>query len=337
MRHAGLLLTALVVGLVANTAAGETTVVKSRDGSETVLVLDPGRYDAALKDIFRVHPSGKKEKVAYLGVTVSRVPKALRKHLKLPRGAGLAVGFVEDKSPAAKAGIRKEDLLTKLDDQILINLPQLRVLVRMHKPGEAVKLHLIREGQRITVPVTLGEKEVFVHDDIGWKHGPFRQFPYALKSLRDFYHMKVKDPKGKVIFDWPADMEKKLQELPDKIRHQIRVVINKNLASLKHDGSASVMRAAQISLFDGTHRMRLTVRNGRKHLSVADRDGKVIYDGAIETDRQRRQLPAEVRAKLETLERGTSIEDGKILLRGPPGDGPWEVERLEIRLKSNAP
>ena len=337
MRYGKLCVVMLTAGaLAANAAVAETTVVKGGDGSETVHVGDANRHHVLVKGMLRAHGPGKREKVSYLGVSVTRVAKALRKHLKLPRGTGLAVGFLEDKSPAATAGIRKEDLLMRLDDQILINSSQLRVLVRMHKPGETVKLHLIREGRRMTVPITLAEKEVFAHEDNGRENGPFRQFPYPLRSLRDLYRMKIKGPKGKVILDWPAEMEKKLKKMPDRIRSQIRTAINRNLESLKLDGPAAEVRSAKISLSDGKHRMTLTVRNGRKHLSVADRNGKVIYDGAIETDQQRRKLPADVRAKLETLERNTSVEGGKILLRRPKGNGGWEVEGLEIRQKSKA-
>ena len=337
MRYAKLCVVVLTVAaLAAGAAVAQTVVVKGGDGSRTVRVGDQDRHDALVRGMLKARDPGKKEKVAYLGLAVTRVAPALRKHLKLPRGVGLAVGFVEDSSPAATAKIRKEDLLMRLDDQILVNPPQLRVLVRMRKAGETVKLGIIREGKRMTVPVTLAEKEVVVHDNNGWEHKPFWRHPDPLKSLRDLYHMKIKGPKGKVILDWPAEMEKRLREMPDKFREQVRTVINKNLAPRKQDGPDLVV-SGQVSLSDGTHRMALTARDGRKHLTVTDPDGKVIYNGALPSDPQRRKLPAEVRAKLKILERTTSIEGGKILLRGRQGDGAWEAKGLEIRLKPNPP
>ena len=157
MRYAKLCVMVLIVAaLAANAAVAQTVVVKGGDGSATVRVGDQDAHVAAVRGMLKARGPGKKEKVAYLGLAVTRVAPALRKHLKIPRGVGLAVGFVEDSSPAAEAKVRKEDLLMRLDDQILINPPQLRVLVRMRKAGETVKLSVIREGKRMIVPVKLG-------------------------------------------------------------------------------------------------------------------------------------------------------------------------------------
>lgn len=102
---------------------------------------------------------GQKVKATYLGVAVSPIPGMLRKHLDLPEGVGLLVDHVDPDSPAKAAGIEKCDVLHKLDDQILINFHQLAVLVRTFKPGDEVKLALLRKGKPRILPVKLVEKE----------------------------------------------------------------------------------------------------------------------------------------------------------------------------------
>ena len=100
------------------------------------------------------------EKAAYLGLSTSPPPPALRHQLKLPDGTALVVDFVQPNSPAQKSGIRQYDLLLKLNDQLLINAEQLAVLVRTFKPGEEVHLTLLREGEKQSVPVALAERDL---------------------------------------------------------------------------------------------------------------------------------------------------------------------------------
>ena len=53
-------------------------------------------------------------------------------------GVGLLVNHVVPGSPAKLAGIEKHDVLHRLDDQYLINPPQLAVLIRTREPGDTV-------------------------------------------------------------------------------------------------------------------------------------------------------------------------------------------------------
>jgi hypothetical protein len=94
----------------------------------------------------------------FLGVGVSESSPVLSHQLKLQPGVGLVVDVVQPNSPAAQAGVQQYDLLEKMDDQLLVNLPQLMTLVRMHKAGDSVKLSLIREGNRQQVTVQLAER-----------------------------------------------------------------------------------------------------------------------------------------------------------------------------------
>jgi hypothetical protein len=97
--------------------------------------------------------------VTYLGVTTSPPAGEVAAQLAIPFGTGLVVNVIGDGSPAEKAGIQQHDVLTKLDDQILIDPGQLAVLVVNHKEGDTVKLTLIRKGQSQEVPVVLGKRD----------------------------------------------------------------------------------------------------------------------------------------------------------------------------------
>lgn len=100
----------------------------------------------------------KSEKVTYVGISAKSVDAALAAQLNLPDGVGLTVVTVDRDGPA-KTDIKANDVLQKLDDQILIDAHQLVTLIRLHHAGDTVTLTLIRGGKPMQVKVTLGEKE----------------------------------------------------------------------------------------------------------------------------------------------------------------------------------
>lgn len=133
--------------------------------------------------------------VTYLGVEAVPAGRALERHLGLPDGFGLLVEAVAPDSPAAKAGIAPYDVLQKLDDQLLVDLHQLRELVWMHKSGDAIKIAYYRNGKPETASLTLGstdlktEKEAFSH---GLGQAMEKDFPWF------FWHPRMSEFGGKM-------------------------------------------------------------------------------------------------------------------------------------------
>lgn len=99
-------------------------------------------------------------KGAYLGISARPAPQEIRAQFKLAEGTALLIDEVVADSPAAKAGLKKFDVLTKVDDQLIINPEQLAVLIRTHKPSDEVKLSIIHEAAASTVSAALVEKEL---------------------------------------------------------------------------------------------------------------------------------------------------------------------------------
>ena len=118
-------------------------------------------------------------KAAYLGIATSPAPPVLGKQLKLADGMGLVVDFVEPGSPAEAAGVQPYDVAVRLNDQVLVNAPQLAVLVRTFDPGAEVTLTVIREGKETPLKVKLVERAVkpiadvafgpMWANDVGWR------------------------------------------------------------------------------------------------------------------------------------------------------------------------
>ena len=75
------------------------------------------------------------------------IPAVLRAQLNLPEGIGVVVSFVAKGSPAEKAGLKANDVLTQMDDQLIVNAEQLQALIKGKKPGDAVSLPTIDKAR----------------------------------------------------------------------------------------------------------------------------------------------------------------------------------------------
>jgi hypothetical protein len=95
---------------------------------------------------------------AWLGLGVSKPDDVTAIHLPaLPPGIGFIVSELAEGGPAEKAGVRKNDLLWKMGEQMLVNEGQFATLLRLAAPGEEITLSLFREGKALDLKVTLGE------------------------------------------------------------------------------------------------------------------------------------------------------------------------------------
>jgi serine protease Do len=94
-----------------------------------------------------------------LGVGIADVDAAKAQELKLPGESGALVQRVEEDSPAAKAGIEKNDVILEFAGEKVRSAAQLQRLVRETPPGRNVTLVVSRAGQTRTVSLKLEKQE----------------------------------------------------------------------------------------------------------------------------------------------------------------------------------
>lgn len=95
----------------------------------------------------------------WLGLDVGPLDAATRAQApRVPTGVGFLVTGVTDSGPAAQAGIRRFDILWRVDGQLLVNEAQFAVLLSLHRPGDEVKLSVLRSGDGLEVPAVLAER-----------------------------------------------------------------------------------------------------------------------------------------------------------------------------------
>ena len=91
----------------------------------------------------------------YIGVSIEDV-SAETQSFGLPQGAAVR-GVVED-SPAAKAGLQQNDIITAVNGQTITGSSDLTKIVSDAKTGDELKLTIYRQGQTIELTVTVGER-----------------------------------------------------------------------------------------------------------------------------------------------------------------------------------
>lgn len=92
---------------------------------------------------------------ALLGVTIGEVDASMVNDLGLDKPQGVVVASVADGGAAKEAGVKEKDVITKLDDEAINSVPELQSKVAQHRPGDSVKLTIIRDGKQTEVVATL--------------------------------------------------------------------------------------------------------------------------------------------------------------------------------------
>ncbi len=94
----------------------------------------------------------------WIGVPVSLVDPTLRSHLTgLPADVGLVVNDVVADSPAAKAGVKKGDILVKLGDKPLKEVELFRDQVKA-AGDKPTPLEILRAGKPLTLTITAARR-----------------------------------------------------------------------------------------------------------------------------------------------------------------------------------
>jgi putative serine protease PepD len=91
---------------------------------------------------------------AYFGVEALPIPAAAATEAGVPEG--LYVRTVVPNGPAAQAGLRAEDVITKINGEPATSTVQLQEVTLTKRPGDKVELEYWRAGKTATATVTLG-------------------------------------------------------------------------------------------------------------------------------------------------------------------------------------
>lgn len=148
---------------------GDLDMLKLSPGLRMMI---PGRGGANFFKLDDLHKGGKER--ALLGVMSE-------KHEK-----GAKITSVTKESAAAKAGLQKDDIITKVNDAAIGDSEDLYETIGKYKPEEKVTIHYLRDGQEKTAVATLGKTmEMGFNFDFGDQDNFNRNFNFDMPGLRN--------------------------------------------------------------------------------------------------------------------------------------------------------
>lgn len=93
----------------------------------------------------------------WLGVGIQEVDNEIAQALKLPVTQGVLLSDVRAGGPAAKSGLRRGDVVTKLGGVPVTSVGQFRNAIAAGGAGRKLNMEVLREGKAQTLAVELGE------------------------------------------------------------------------------------------------------------------------------------------------------------------------------------
>src|ERR1700678_2959164 len=179
------------MGIVSATGRGQLGIEDYENFIQTDAAINPGNSGGAMIDIhgnlvgintaILSHGSGGNEGVGfaipmsmakpvmdqilshgkvirgYLGVHIQDFSPELAKSFNFNQSGGVLIGDVSANTPAANAGLKKGDVIVKLNGQAESDSNDLRNTISQMSPGTQVKLDIWRDGKVQPFTVTLGE------------------------------------------------------------------------------------------------------------------------------------------------------------------------------------
>ncbi|NOR67236.1 MAG: PDZ domain-containing protein [Woeseiaceae bacterium] len=134
---------------------GINTAVPGRDRGPEITLAIP--VDMASFAYGQILETGTVER-GFLGVAFGNITAETAESLGIKTTAGVMVSNVIPDSAASKAGIERYDVIAEIDGVPIKSGSQLLHLVASLKPGEEVKVVVLRDGERQTLTVTLGKR-----------------------------------------------------------------------------------------------------------------------------------------------------------------------------------
>jgi len=95
-----------------------------------------------------------------LGVQGGELNSTVSKELGINQTQGFYVNSVIDKSGAQQAGIKKGDIIIKIDERAVNGFSDLNAAIVTKRPNDVVKVTINRGNETLTVPVKLSKNEI---------------------------------------------------------------------------------------------------------------------------------------------------------------------------------
>ena len=104
-----------------------------------------------------------------LGVEGSELNSAISKEFGVKQTQGFYINAVSKNSGAEKAGLKKGDIIVRLDNQTINSYTDLSSYINTKRPNDIIQVGVIRDGEEKAFPVRLTKKELINVDYKGFE------------------------------------------------------------------------------------------------------------------------------------------------------------------------
>ncbi len=236
------------------------------------------------------------EKHAFLGVVTYPVDEVTMSHLGINHG--LVIKAIDANSPASTA-LQQNDILLKLNDQLLMNPSQLASLIKTHNIGDTVQASYLRAGEEGSAEVKLAEKKAQTANKALQKS--------ANAALAN---SEILRNEFQILNSSTLDSINDLQISVDGQEINIGEVVDlSSILGGLADANGSVMTsintvASSISV-DGDTTYQITSQEGKTSVKIKE-GGKLVFEGPYHTDEDKATVPKKYRKHLDDLSSKTS-------------------------------
>ncbi len=147
---------------------------RNREKQELTVTFPERRMTARRPDFNELNERGQvfdndESKVAWLGVMLRDLQDEPQRQTpdqnqdadqKMPKN-GVRITGVYPSGPAARAGIRGDDIVTKIDDEDVTSPDEFIRMIDKHNPDDTVTFTVIRDGEEMTKSATLANRADF--------------------------------------------------------------------------------------------------------------------------------------------------------------------------------
>lgn len=266
---------------------------------------------------------------AWLGVAGSPVTETLAAHIGTNEGVGVVLDIVSPEGPAAKAGLKIHDVITKIGDVEVHGMDDLRNAVANKKAGEDVDVDCISGGKTKKIKVTLGERPENLRMIIPGRQNnqrnmggafllePGKQLPEGMfRGLDDAERLKIErlmqgqmDDLRKQMKLLELDLNNVPQGQPGNVQR-----FELNLQDLMKNGGNAKF-AGSVTMADEKGSVSLKMTDDGKEVEVKDATGKTLFAGPYETDVDKEAVPDDIRERIENLGLENNFNNGRLKLR----------------------
>ncbi|MFL9844802.1 Do family serine endopeptidase [Flavobacterium rhizosphaerae] len=126
-----------------------------------------------------------------LGVEGGELNSNVSKELGVSDTQGFYVNRVVERSGAEKAGLKKGDVIIKVDNKNIYGFADLNAAIITKRPNDVVKVTVHRDGEEVTLPVKLSKNEINTYSYEGLELQDLS--PDEKKQLKLNYGVRIKD------------------------------------------------------------------------------------------------------------------------------------------------